>query len=86
MALVIKNIIWYYDYLFNQNSDPRSENLFLVGSPLPVAGIIILYLYFVNSWGPKWMENRQPFDLKNTMSVFNLIQIFGNLYIMFAVS
>lgn len=82
MALVIRNCILYYDYIFNQNSDPRSAHLPLVGSPLPIVGIITVYLYFVNKWGPKWMEKRKPFDLQNLMSAFNLLQILGNLYIM----
>lgn len=86
MALVIRSIISYYDFLFNQSSDPRAENLPLVGSPWPVAGIIVLYLCFVNKWGPKFMANRQAFDLQNVMIIFNLVQIIGNLYIMIVVS
>lgn len=86
MALVIRNIIYYYDFLFNKSSDPRTEDLPLVGSPWPVAGIIVLYLCFVNKWGPKYMLNRKAYDLQNTMIVFNLVQIIGNLYIMIWVS
>lgn len=82
MALVIRNIIYYYDYLFNQSCDPRTENLPLVASPWPIAGVIALYLCFVNKWGPKMMAHRKAFDLQNTMIVFNLVQILGNLYIM----
>lgn len=86
MALVIRNIVYYYDHLFNKSSDPRTEHLPLVGSPLPVVGVITLYLFFVNKWGPKFMVNRKAFDLQNIMIVFNLVQILGNLYIMIFVS
>lgn len=86
MALVIRNVIHYYDYLFNQSCDPRTEHLPLVGSPLVIVGVITLYLCFVNKWGPRWMEHRKAFDLQNVMILFNLVQILGNLYIMVFVS
>lgn len=86
MALVIRNVIYYYDYLFNKSCDPRTEDLPLVGSPLYMVGIITLYLCFVNKWGPKFMAHRKAYDLQNVMIVFNLIQILGNLYIMVFVS
>lgn len=86
MALVIRNIIYYYDYLFNQSCDPRTEHLPLVASPWPVVGIITLYLCFVNKWGAKLMAHRKAYDLQNVMIVFNLVQILGNLYIMIFVS
>lgn len=86
MALVIRNLFYYYNYIFNECTDPRVVGYPMVGSPIPVAGIITLYLYFVNKWGPKFMDKRQPYDLQTVMSVFNLVQIFGNFYIMVVVS
>ena len=39
-------------------------------SPLPTLSLILLYLAFVNI-GPKIMKNRQPFDMKPLLFVFN---------------
>lgn len=56
-------------------SDPRTRDWFLIPSPIPGASIIIGYLYFVLSWGPKYMEHRKPYQLKNTLVVYNFLQI-----------
>lgn len=66
--------------------DPRVQHLPLVGSPLPMAVIIISYLAFVLYYGPKWMENRKPFNLKYVMRVYNAIQVLANSFIFIYVS
>lgn len=67
-------------------SDERVEHLPFIGSPLPIVGLIIFYVYFVTEWGPKLMKDRKAFDLKGVIKIYNLIQIFANLYIGFNVS
>nr|WAH70729.1 ELOVL fatty acid elongase 7a [Eleutheronema tetradactylum] len=59
-----------YDEFF-QNADPRVENWFLMASPFPQALIILGYIYFVTSLGPRIMENRKAFDLKKVLIVYN---------------
>lgn len=39
-------------------------------SPLPTISLIILYILFVN-YGPKFMKNRAPFEMKPLLFVFN---------------
>ncbi|XP_063705645.1 very long chain fatty acid elongase 7-like [Culicoides brevitarsis] len=58
-----------------KNQDPRSVNWFLSGSPVPLATILVSYLYFCLYAGPKWMKNRKPFELKNVLIVYNAIQV-----------
>lgn len=62
-------------------ADERTKDWFLVGSPLPPLAIIYIYLKFIRSWGPKFMENRQPYDLKNTLLVYNIVQVIFSVYL-----
>lgn len=63
--------------------DPRNdEHGFIgLGSPFPVLGVVACYVYFVKVLGPKMMENRKPYDLTKVIYVYNIFQIFLNLYI-----
>ncbi|XP_049530546.1 elongation of very long chain fatty acids protein AAEL008004-like isoform X2 [Anopheles darlingi] len=81
MALVLRNIYETFNYFFTEYKDPRVEQYPLLGSPWPIVTIIIIYLQFVKVWGPETMKNRTPFQLTTLMNVYNLIQIFLNLYI-----
>uniref|UniRef100_A0A672QK28 Uncharacterized protein n=1 Tax=Sinocyclocheilus grahami TaxID=75366 RepID=A0A672QK28_SINGR len=47
-----------------KDADPRTKDWPLMSSPLPQTVIIVFYIYFVMSLGPRLMENRKPFDLK----------------------
>ncbi|XP_075144718.1 ELOVL fatty acid elongase stuck in traffic [Haematobia irritans] len=65
----------YWNFLFTELADERTNDWFLVKSPVPLAGLIGVYLYFVLSWGPKFMKDRKPFKLERTMIVYNFIQV-----------
>lgn len=47
--------------------------------------IVVAYILFVKLIGPRFMKNRQPFKLKYIMFVYNLFQVFANVYILRAV-
>lgn len=66
--------------------DERLKDLFLMQSPLPMIGIVSTYLFFVNGRGQDWMKDRKPFELNSIINVFNVVQIFLNLYMGFGVS
>lgn len=68
-----------------QFADPRSDGLPLVNSPLIAFGIIVGYLYIVLSLGPRWMQNRPPFQIKNILIVYNAFQIVTNIFAFFYV-
>jgi len=55
--------------------DPRTNDWFLIKSPLPLLGILAFYLFFVLSWGPKFMKDRKPFKLERTLLVYNFFQV-----------
>ena len=72
---------------FNLSSlDPRTNNWPLIASPVPGLSILGLYLYFVNSWGPRFMKDRKPFIFKNTLIVYNFVQVLISVYLFTEVS
>ncbi|XP_055321858.1 elongation of very long chain fatty acids protein 7-like [Sitodiplosis mosellana] len=60
---------------FVRNEDPRTKPWLLSGSPGPLLIILASYLYFCLYAGPKYMKDRKPFELKNTLLVYNAIQV-----------
>jgi hypothetical protein len=65
--------------------DERVKNLFLIKSPWPVLAIIAAYLFFVTGRGQKWMQQRKAFELNSIINIYNIAQIFLNLYLGFGV-
>lgn len=47
----------------------------LMGSPFPLIAISAIYLLFVLKLGPKFMQNRKPFNLTNTTRIYNVLQV-----------
>lgn len=66
--------------------DPRTNDWFLVKDPLPLLTLLILYLYFVRSWGPSLMKNRKPFELKHTLVIYNFLQVLISTFLVYEVS
>lgn len=66
--------------------DTRVEHLPFLGSPIPIVVLIVTYVYTVTIWGPNIMKPRKAYDLKGVIKIYNLIQIFTNLYIGIVVS
>lgn len=59
--------------------DSRVSRLPLLGSgPWHVLLLTAAYLYFVKSFGPKWMQGRKPFDLRLVMLFHNLFLVLLN--------
>ncbi|KAL1116431.1 hypothetical protein AAG570_004905 [Ranatra chinensis] len=46
-----------------------------MSGPLPTLLICLSYAYLVKVVGPKLMEKRKPFELKNTLIVYNFLQV-----------
>ncbi|KAJ3629153.1 hypothetical protein MTP99_013566 [Tenebrio molitor] len=58
--------------------DPRTQNYFLMSSPLPLFFILATYVSFIFKIGPAVMKNRQPVNLDKVMMVYNWAQIILN--------
>ncbi|XP_064847275.1 very long chain fatty acid elongase 4-like [Oncorhynchus masou masou] len=61
-------------------ADKRVEKWPMMSSPAPTLAISCLYLLFL--WaGPKYMQNREPFQLRKTLIVYNFSMVILNFYI-----
>ena len=63
-------------------TDPRTTDWMLMSGPVPLLTILITYLYFCKSAGPRWMKARQPFDLKYVLIVYNAIMVVFSTWIL----
>nr|CAD7195080.1 unnamed protein product [Timema douglasi] len=63
--------------------DPRVKDWPLIGSPVYLLVIIALYLFFVLVAGPKFMENRRPYNLKKIIAAYNILQVLANAYLFY---
>lgn len=84
MALdsLTSKVVRFYNEI-NKVADPRVENWYFMSSPFPPTLIILAYIYFVTMLGPRLMENRKPFNLKNTMIVYNFSIVGFSLYMIY---
>lgn len=101
MAVVLKALARAYSYLYYDLrgkcfdfayfycsrlfTDKRTDDFWLVNTPFPVLGILGLYYYFVTDFGPRFMKDRPPFELKRIMILYNIGQILLNGYIVLQV-
>ncbi|KAM8714166.1 hypothetical protein ACLKA7_014328 [Drosophila subpalustris] len=60
-------------------ADPAVKNFLLLGSPWPVTFLVLGYLLIVLKFGKKFMEHRQPYDIKKIMIFYNIFQVIYNV-------
>ncbi|XP_044742303.1 elongation of very long chain fatty acids protein AAEL008004-like isoform X2 [Chrysoperla carnea] len=83
MAQIVRMVIDGYNDLMDNKSDPRVNNWPLMSSPFPTLCICLTYAFCVKRLGPKLMENRKPFQLKNTLIVYNLFQVIFSTWLFY---
>nr|CAD7409888.1 unnamed protein product [Timema poppensis] len=83
MSSITETLIDWYDFVFFKLADPRVKDWPLIGSPVYLLVIVALYLFFVLVAGPKFMENRRPYDLKKIIAVYNILQVLANAYLFY---
>lgn len=72
---------YYYD-VWNEFGDPRvAEYPLMDGGPWLSILLVALYVYISKYAGPRLMQNRKPFDLKQIIFVHNVFLVFYNFYI-----
>ncbi|KAF4516756.1 hypothetical protein B566_EDAN004595 [Ephemera danica] len=64
-----------------RTADPRTKSWFLMSSPGPLLTILVAYLYFCLSAGPRFMKNRKPFELRGVMIAYNAAQVIFSGYL-----
>lgn len=83
MASLVASAINQYHYVLDHKSDPRVNNWPMMSSPVPTFLICIFYVYFSRVLGPKLMENRKPFQLRNVLIVYNFLQTIFSAWIFY---
>ncbi|XP_061474655.1 elongation of very long chain fatty acids protein 7 isoform X2 [Rhineura floridana] len=76
--LTLKAASLYDEWI--KNADPRVDGYPLMSSPFPQTFIIVAYIYFVTHLGPKLMDNRKPFDLRQIMVFYNFGVVALSIY------
>ncbi|KAL9897893.1 very long chain fatty acid elongase 7-like isoform 1-T6 [Glossina fuscipes fuscipes] len=65
--------------LLKKSRDSRIDDWLFMSSPGPLLLLLIVYLMIVLFIGPALMKTRKAFNLRRTLQVYNIIQIFYNL-------
>ncbi|EEB19470.1 elongation of very long chain fatty acids protein, putative [Pediculus humanus corporis] len=78
---------YYNDFtdLMDKTGDPRTREWLFMSSPLPTLGICLSYVYLVKVLGPKLMENRKPFELRNVLIYYNLFQVLFSIWLFYEI-
>ncbi|KAG5673961.1 hypothetical protein PVAND_003957 [Polypedilum vanderplanki] len=84
MALIMKYIDSLHHYM-DKYGDPRTKDWPLMSSPFHTLGICLGYVYIVKYLGPRLMENRKPFQLKNTLVIYNLMQVIFSTWLFYEI-
>uniref|UniRef100_A0A8D8E3S5 Elongation of very long chain fatty acids protein 7 n=1 Tax=Culex pipiens TaxID=7175 RepID=A0A8D8E3S5_CULPI len=75
-----------YDLINVKGVEDTIDRFPLMASPVPSTILIAIYLYFIYKWGPNYMENRKPFDLKLVIAAYNIFQVAACSYLVMSVS
>ncbi|XP_011865612.1 PREDICTED: elongation of very long chain fatty acids protein AAEL008004 isoform X2 [Vollenhovia emeryi] len=82
MSIIMQYIDRFHDML-DKHADTRTTNWLLMSSPFPTLFICLSYVYVVKVLGPKIMENRKPFQLKDTLVAYNLFQVIFSAWLFY---
>ncbi|XP_037030823.1 elongation of very long chain fatty acids protein AAEL008004 isoform X2 [Bradysia coprophila] len=85
MALIMRYIDSMQRYM-DSYGDPRTKDWPMMSSPFPTLAVCLSYVYIVKVLGPKIMENRKPFQLQNTLIVYNFIQVIFSAWLFYEIS
>ncbi|CAH1375208.1 hypothetical protein MTP99_016650 [Tenebrio molitor] len=55
--------------------DPRTSSWPLMSSPLPTLAVCLVYIFLVKLVGPKLMQNRKSFNLREVLIGYNFFQV-----------
>ena len=72
-----------YNHLMVNLRDPRADDWLLMSSIWPTVAMSASYFFIVKYAGPKFMEKRQPYNLKYTMLAYNLFQTVFNSWLFY---
>ncbi len=75
---------YYLQQYWQDSGDQRTCGLPLIREgPWAMITVMCLYLLFVQKIGPKMMKNREPYQLRVPMFIYNTIMVIINFYFFF---
>jgi len=74
-----------YSWMMEEMRDPRSDSWFLMDSIWPTLSLSASYYLIVRHIGPWFMANREPYNLKSIMQIYNIFQVVFNSWIFYNV-
>lgn len=83
VADLVKMAMDTYGIILNRISDPRTSEWPFMMSPLPTILMVLAYLYVIIFLGPRLMENRKPFKLREVLILYNGGQVMLSLYMLY---
>ena len=83
--MIINTISDTYNQVMVGMRDPRADGWFLMNSIWPTVALSTTYYVIVRFAGPKFMENREAYNLKYVMLVYNLFQTVFNMWLFYKV-
>ncbi|TRY62206.1 hypothetical protein TCAL_01455 [Tigriopus californicus] len=63
--------------------DLRVEGWPMMSTPWPTVALSAAYVYLVTIWGPRFMKDRKPYELKMPIQIYNIIQVVLSAYIVY---
>uniref|UniRef100_A0A1B0AU14 Elongation of very long chain fatty acids protein n=1 Tax=Glossina palpalis gambiensis TaxID=67801 RepID=A0A1B0AU14_9MUSC len=67
--------------LIRSSKDSRVQDWFFMSSPVNMMILILVYILIVVRIGPSLMKNRAPYNLKYTLTIYNIFQMIYNSYL-----
>jgi len=77
---MVSSIMGWYNYLMVDLRDPRVDSWPLMSSIWPTITICALYVYVVKVAGPRYMKDKEPYQIKGLMLGYNLFQTVFSLW------
>lgn len=79
-----RGLRYYLQQYWQDFGDQRTSGLPLIREgPWAMISVMILYLLFVQKLGPKMMKNREPYQLRVPMFIYNAVMVIINFYFFF---
>ena len=79
-----KNLVEFYNQLWNIR-DRRVDDWFLMSSIWPTVTLCVGYLYFTIFLGPRLMKNREPFEIKPLIQLYNVFVTLLSAYMFYEI-
>ena len=82
--MALEGMTNYYNYIL-ETGDTRTVSFPFIKSPKYAVGAVFLYLLMV-IFGPRIMEKRQPFQLRNVLIGYNFFSVVFSVWMMWEVN